>query len=265
MSIYSNKELRWVGLFIMALLLSPQLQAQEQDSTNVSLKKQKNHKKDSIKPDFSPVSFRVGTDMIGIVKSIIDSDKVEFDISTDVVFHKYLFNIELGHFEVDRSATFQGNNALLPGEQYRYTVSGNYLRFGPDINVLKNDPDRSVLFFGLRYGISRFTDEITFIRQDDVWPGGDLVAGSKSNAAVRAGWFEVVTGLKVKVMKAFWLGYTARLKFALDLKGDEGLAPFDVPGFGRAAENSYWGFNYYVFYTIPFKKGRGMSVTGKKK
>jgi hypothetical protein len=51
-----------------------------------------------------------------------------------------------------------------------------------------------------------------------------------------------------------WLGYTVRLKFALDTDATANMMPSDVPGYGRADASSYWGFNYHIFIRIPVRK-----------
>ena len=256
------KKMLQFAMFLILLLPSWTAIAQNaaQDSTAVTEKKQRKQKKDTVNRDFRPVSLRFGTDLIGLTKTFVDKDKSEFEISADMVFYKYLFNVEFGYLQVNRIGVFDPtgtDSGLLEGESYDYQSEGSYLRFGPDINLLKNDPDRSVLLFGLRYGLSRFKDDIVFEMQEDVWPNAAMVRGEAQNDEVRASWLEATTGLKVKVWKDVWLGYTARFKFGLSVKGADNLEPFDVPGYGRAAENTYWGFNYYLFYTLPLRRDKG--------
>jgi hypothetical protein len=61
-------------------------------------------------------------------------------------------------------------------------------------------------------------------------------------------------GLKVRVFKQLYLGFTARFKLALSISGDGNLRPYYVPGFGKNIGSSAWGFSYYVFYRLPFRK-----------
>jgi len=51
-----------------------------------------------------------------------------------------------------------------------------------------------------------------------------------------------------------WMGYTARFKFGLKNKGNGEMLPHDVPGYGRTDKDAYWGFNYQIFFRIPFRK-----------
>jgi hypothetical protein len=54
------------------------------------------------------------------------------------------------------------------------------------------------------------------------------------------------------------MGYTARMKFAPGVKGGGALVPYDIPGYGLAAKAPYWGFNYQLFWRIPFRKVNGV-------
>jgi hypothetical protein len=51
-----------------------------------------------------------------------------------------------------------------------------------------------------------------------------------------------------------WMGYTARFKFGLKVDNTIDIVPSDVPGYGRTFKDSYWGFNYQIFFRIPVRK-----------
>ena len=38
------------------------------------------------------------------------------------------------------------------------------------------------------------------------------------------------------------------------MKDTPGFDSYDIPGFGLPFKGLYWGFNYQVFWRIPFKK-----------
>jgi hypothetical protein len=136
-------------------------------------------------------------------------------------------------------------------EQAAYSNTGNYWRVGADVNFLKKDPDRNMFFLGLRYARSNFSDYMLVKSYDPIW--GSLTQ-PVSNQNVPASWVEVTTGLRVKIWRIFWLGYTARLKFGLNVADTPVMKPSDVPGYGRADKDSYWGFNYQLFIRIPTRK-----------
>ena len=108
-----------------------------------------------------------------------------------------------------------------------------------------------MFFIGFRYGSSSYSDKMTWTIRDSYW--GDA-SDTDTNESLKANWIELVMGLKVQVWKQLFLGMTGRLKLSPNVKGEEELLSFEIPGYGRAAQSSYWGFNYNVYWRFPFKK-----------
>ncbi|MBL6444957.1 hypothetical protein JMN32_01460 [Fulvivirga sp. 29W222] len=190
---------------------------------------------------FIPTGIRVGADLIGFGKSFSKVDYKQYEFQADIDFYRYFLNVEYGQME----RTLENSNSL-------YTVEGSYFKVGPDINFLHRDPDQSALFFGLRYATTTFSDELNFSYTNDVFGDG---TSQISNTDLKADWFEMVTGMKVKMWKFIWLGYTARFKFGIDTFERNELIPHEIPGYGRADKNVSWGFNYYLIFRIPLRKG----------
>jgi len=120
-----------------------------------------------------------------------------------------------------------------------------------DVNFLLKDPDKNMFFFGMRYGNSIFSEDFTFTSEDPVW---GTLATTYSNDDVKASWGELTTGLRVKMLKFFWMGYTARYKFALKMSDTGEFISYDVPGYGKTASDPTWGFNYMILFRIPVRK-----------
>ena len=83
------------------------------------------------------------------------------------------------------------------------------------------------------------------------------------HADVNAWWIELTAGLKVKIWKMLWFGYTGSLKFALSSDGTDEMLPHDVPGFGRTNKPTTWGFNYYLMLRLPIRKAPPVPATAK--
>ncbi|MEM6524069.1 MAG: DUF6048 family protein [Bacteroidota bacterium] len=195
---------------------------------------------DSVKGKFIPTGIRIGTEVINIGRTLSKSDLTEVTFTADVDFNRYYLNMEFGTY--DRS--FEDQVGSL------YSVSGNYFRIGPDINFLKNDQDGNMLFFGFRYGWTSINDELTYMNTGAAF---DNETRSIGNNGLSANWGEMVTGLRVKIWKMLWLGYTARFRFGSDnFEGSE-LIPHYVPGYGRADKTVSWGLNYWVMVRLPLR------------
>lgn len=200
---------------------------------------------------FYPRAFRVGTDVISLGKTMTMATFTGWEMNGDVDFGKYYFAFDYGSW---------GKDKTLPDSGF-YHNSGTYWRAGVDVNLLKKDPDRNMFFLGFRYGRSSF-NELTGIYYTD--PHFGEIQKILANTNMTAGWGELVLGLRVKMWKQFWMGYTARLKFALSTHGDTEFKNYDVPGYGLSANQLYWGFNYQIFWSIPFSKQKAPTIAVPK-
>ena len=110
-----------------------------------------------------------------------------------------------------------------------------------------------MFFIGLRYGLSTFNESVQYSNAA-LYPGFGTVSTDISHSGLAGHWLEVTTGLRVKIVSGFWMGCTARLKFAPSVSGEGKLATYDMPGYGLVDLAPYWGFNYQLFWRIPLRK-----------
>ena len=234
---------------ISALLicLAFSVQGQEEDSVVVKPKKI-----DTLgMKKFIPTGIRFGMDLIslgsGVVKNglpaLTQGDVRQWKFNADIDVYRYFLNFEYGILDrqwEDPSLTSIYNN------------KGYFFKLGPDINFLHRDPDQSALFIGFRYAKAKYDDDIVYNYNNTYW-GSGVETGYNRN--LESEWYELTTGLKVKLYKFIWAGYTARFKFSVsnNFSGND-LAPHWIPGYGRAAEESRWGFEYWLIFRIPFKE-----------
>lgn len=197
-------------------------------------------KPDSLKEKIYLRSLRFGTDVLALVVS--GSDRFDgWEVNADADFGRFYLAGDYG-----RSAR---NEMLVNAGDY--SNEGSYWRAGLDVNILKRDPDRNMLFFGLRYARSSFSDRANITLNDPFFGTQQFVL---SNPQATAVWSEMVAGLRVKVWKEFWMGFTSRLKMGLSIRGNSELGSYDVPGYGTVSSGYTWGFNYQVFWRIPFER-----------
>lgn len=197
-------------------------------------------KSDTIKNKYLPTGIRIGYDLIGQGKSIFQDNFSGWEVQGDVDFNRYFFVLEVGNW---------GRN--LSSDSSHYTNSGSYWRVGADVNFLTKDKDRNMFFLGLRYGRSVFSETLDVMKHDRNW---GLLSDTFQHSDVTASWVELTTGLKVKIWKTVWLGYTARFKFALSDHESPEMIAYDVPGFGLTDKETTWGFNYYILMRFPVRK-----------
>jgi hypothetical protein len=224
--------------------------AQDETPDSVSVRPPK---PDSLKIKFYPRSIRFGTDILSLIKSATKGGFSGWEANVDVDCGRIYFAADVGSWGKSDSLNTRPSAPGLPGvvNSGYYENQGNYWRVGADINLLMKDPDKNMFFFGLRYAQSSYNETASVLV-------GDLYYGNfrkeVSNVGASAVWAEAVLGLKVRVWKNFWMGYTGRMKFLPSVKGDTGFKTYDIPGYGLYAKSIYWGFNYQVFFNIPFGK-----------
>lgn len=194
---------------------------------------------DSLRKLHWPTGIRIGTDMIAIGKSIFNSPLESWEVNADVDFGRYYLALDYGNWS--RTET------LFNGD---YKNEGAYWRVGVDINFLLKDPDKNMVFIGFRYGQAMYDE---YLNYSFTTTGFGDQQRDLSNADARGSWGEMTAGLRVKIWKELWMGYTARMKFLPGTRGIGSLETYDLPGYGIASDNVYWGFNYQLFWRIPFK------------
>ncbi len=196
---------------------------------------------DTVRNKFLPTGIRVGTDVISLIKSNYVKSFTGWEVNADVDFYRYYLTADFGSW---------GRTYFPAGGAYNN--DGRYYRIGVDVNFLKKDPDRNMFFIGMRYGRSKFSEDFVLEINDPAW--GQAGTQHYVNTGTKARWFELTTGLRVKIWKIIWMGYTARFKFGLKTSDTIEMIPSDVPGFGRTDRPTTWGFNYQVFVRLPVAK-----------
>jgi hypothetical protein len=230
--------LRW--LINILLITLPAIAYGQKDTTRLSFKKY-----------YLPTGVRIGTDAISLSRNFYDESFKGWEGNIDVDFHRYFLTVDYGNWE----RSYEREDRL------KYTNNGNYFRVGADVNFLTKDPDRNMFFVGGRYGHSNF-DEYFYLVDYENDVGYER---PYYNTNVPAHWFELTTGVRVKIWSALWMGYTARFKFGLQTGDTPEMLPHDVPGYGRTDKESYWGFNYQIMIRIPVRKAPPLPPAKKKK
>lgn len=176
-------------------------------------------------------------DLLGLTKTLVQQDLSLIEFNGEIDTKKYIFALDLGAF----------SHTLDSMPRYNYSITGTYFRVGVDVNLIHKDPDGNVVSFGIRYGRSRFNDDLKYSFEDPVY--GNFSDLQASNTGASAGWMELNFGMRARVWKVLWMGYQARFKFGLNTKSTD-LHPYEVPGYGPTEtvtdKNTYWGFNYYI-------------------
>jgi hypothetical protein len=199
-------------------------------------------KKDSVDAKaFIPTGIRAGWDLVSPARAEFVNTFKGFEASFDVDLYRYYPTIEIGNsarnYVAENGSTYQND--------------GNYWRAGIDVNFMKKDPEKNMFFLGARYARATYSEEARIKTTDPLWGPYDQAL---QNNSLTASWMELTTGMRIKVWKIFWLGYTARFKFSKNLNENVNLLTTDVPGYGATDRPTTWGFSYYVMVKLPVRK-----------
>ena len=211
---------------------------------------------DTIRTDrFMPTGIRMGTDVVSIVRSQINDNFSGWEVNGDIDLHRYILSADFGSWSRNFSTDSASYSSM-------YRNDGRYWRVGLDANFLTRDPERNAFFLGLRHGRSKYSEKMSLVATDSIW--GSAVNNYTSNDA-KARWWELTAGLKVKMWKFIWMGYTGSLKFGLKNDENAPILSHDVPGYGRTDRDTAWGFTYQIFFRIPFRPVTSILPPKKKK
>lgn len=191
------------------------------------------------KPSFSwkPSAVRIGLDISRPVVRLVEPGVRFYEVNGDLQFGRYFLAADWGT-----------GKQLWEAAGLDYQTSGSYFRLGTDVNFIPENKEGNLLYVGLRYAQSGYREQLSTTYVDPLF--GPLPVSLDRQAS--AYWFEGVAGMKARVWKQFFLGYTLRYKFGLKTKEAGAYASYAVPGFGKVGDGNTFSFNYHVFYRIPF-------------
>lgn len=187
----------------------------------------------------------IGVEVAGPISHLLGSDILNSEVQVQSNLKNMFFpTVEIGYGKTD---SFNEDTEL------SYKTSAPYFRVGLDINAMYKKPHLpGWLLVGIRYGFTSFTYDVKGPAMQDPNYGGLVTVpfdypGQKS----KAGWVEIVCGMKARIYKGFCMGWSVRYKRRLSITANENAEAWYVPGFGKNGETSF-NFTYNLIYNLPF-------------
>ncbi|SEW23554.1 DUF6048 family protein [Chitinophaga arvensicola] len=208
---------------------------------------------------YIPGGLRIGVDLSRIASAIYYPYRKEFTVVADARINSNLY------------VAFEGGYANTPYSDTNYTYKGNgmFVTLGVDYNFLKRQyvTEKNIFYGGFRYGFSHFNYAVpTYNIKNSYW--GDNLSGSVPKTNVNAHWVELLVGLKVEVLKNFFMGWNIRERILINNVKTDNMTPLVIPGFGNGAKRAVFDVQYTVSYVIPFYRikehARPVEVKTKK-
>lgn len=190
--------------------------------------------------------YRVGFDVSKIILPFFIPETKGYEFLADLQISNKLFIA--GEYGISRAKL--GTDSY----NFNYNLNGTFMKIGIDKNMLKKNEgaENDVVFVGARYSFSGFKHKADNIYvQDDHWH--DIVGAETIEYSQNAHWIDIVVGIKTEILKNLYLGWTIRGMVKIRMKENNIMTPYIIPGFGKGDKKSSFGFNYAIYYKIPFK------------
>ncbi|MDB4297298.1 DUF6048 family protein [Flavobacteriaceae bacterium] len=222
---------------ILCLILSIQAFSQETTETPKS-------------ENYNPKTYglRIGVDLIKPVLNFTNDNFNGGEIVADFRLNTKTFLAgELGY-----------TKRSVEEDYYNSNVNGTYFKIGLNYNLYTNwlDMDNE-LFIGFRYGVSVFDSELEnyTIAQQGTYFSPKTVNTNTTYNNLNTHWLDLVTGLKVEVLKNLYLGIMVNISKVISDKEGGDIPNSYSPGIGEISKNgSGSNINYTISYRIPLYK-----------
>lgn len=137
----------------------------------------------------------------------------------------------------------------LQNQTFTYTNEGDYYILGVDYNLSRKKNNGST-FLGLRYGVSRFTNQLQYTIPKPYWQTVKTTFLQKSRP-LEATWLGLVGGVRIQLVGPVYIGATARVRIIRDLEeGKINLTTTELPGFGFLTARTRATFTQYIFLRL---------------
>jgi hypothetical protein len=136
---------------------------------------------------------------------------------------------------------------------YDYLSKGVFFKAGADFNLIKPEMSYGKYWagIGVHYGISSFTSETPFFKQENYW------GSSSSSIAIEKRWghfIEFSPGFRAELFRNFSIGWSISIRRLINSGKGKDLRPVNIPGYGNGVKTFSTGINYFLIWNIPFKK-----------
>lgn len=202
----------------------------------------------------------VGADIWGVAGKMLGSDFSSGEVMACLdIKHRYFPTVEIGYGSTDTWNDFG----------IHYKTGAPYFRIGMDYNTLYKKKHGHMLLVGARLAASSFKYDIMTPSLNDPIYGGsfgnpnleDAVWGEAQPGFNHPGmkgsmmWLEISVGIRTKVYKQIYMGWSLRYRSKLSASTDTYGNPWYVPGFGKFGSSTL-GITYTISYQLPvnFKK-----------
>ncbi len=138
---------------------------------------------------------------------------------------------------------------------YDYKSRGTSFVIGTDYNFMKPKATKGRFYagIGLRYGLSFFGQEATGIKYTNPWGEGESLLPLSHHLGH---FIEITPGVRTELFRGVTIGWNLYMRLLISSGAGHDLKPVWMPGYGDATSGMTTGAEYYISFSIPYKKIR---------
>jgi hypothetical protein len=190
-----------------------------------------------------PLHFRAGFDISGPILQLLNNDLVSYGV---------LASLDLNQ-AISLNAGIRYTSFSSVDYNYDYSSRGTSAVIGADYNFMKPKTARGKYYagIGLRYGLSFYSQEASGIKYTNTWGEGE----SSIPLSHHTGHFiEITPGVRTELFNGVTIGWNLYMRLLISAGAGQDLKPIWMPGYGAATSGMTTGAEYYVSFSIPYKK-----------
>ena len=187
-------------------------------------------------PKYQVQIIQASTNLFRLGENLLSKVKTSREFQLEVGIHKFQLVLDYGKESTNRN---------------RYSMEGNYWRFGFDMNFSAAWEEDQMIGLGLRIAKAKFSDEVNISR---MLPDNTEQLISLVNKDLQASWAELIFKIRGQLSGRLNTGYTIRYQVFQNYKNPPlKLRPFDIPGYGKTTLSNSVQFDFYLGWRLSFK------------
>jgi hypothetical protein len=190
-----------------------------------------------------PLHFRAGFDISGPIVHLLNNDLLSYGVLASIDLNQ-AFALDAGM----RYTSFSSSEY-----NYNFSSRGTSVVIGADYNFMKPKTAWGKYYagIGLRYGLSFYGQEASGIKYTNTWGEGE----SSMPLSHHTGHFiEITPGVRTELFNGVTIGWNVYMRLLISSGAGKDLNPIWMPGYGDATSGMTTGAEYYVSFSIPYKK-----------
>ena len=190
-----------------------------------------------------PLHVRAGFDISGPLLKMVNKDLISYGIMASADINSSL-SLSMGV----RYSSFSSSQFI-----YEFSSRGTSIVAGTDYNFIKANVSKGKYYagIGLRYGLSFYSEEATMIRYTSGWGVGEA---SMPRARHTGHFLEITPGVRTELFPGVTIGWNLYMKLIISAGAGRDLKPVWMPGYGAGTSGMTTAAEYYVSFSIPYKK-----------